>query len=121
MLYLIDELSFVYQFVISDRCLGFVTETNNNGHDVFPLLDRIGTKIIVLKQFMVYQKLDNSEFLSKGEFGYSWHHWAYKRYGCITGDNAGFFHIDGDLENAQSQFGQNGHVGDNDDDCRLMI
>ena len=22
--------------------LGFVTETNNNGHDVFPLLDRIG-------------------------------------------------------------------------------
>merc|ERR1712038_104104 len=50
---------------------GFVTETNNNGHDVFPLLDRIA------------------------EFGYSWHHWAYKRYGCITGDNAGFFHIDG--------------------------
>jgi len=38
---------------------------------VFPLLDRID------------------------EFGYSWHHWAYKRYGCITGDNAGFFHIDG--------------------------
>ena len=33
-----------------------------------------------------------------GEFGYSWHHWAYKRYGCITGDNAGFFHIDGDFQ-----------------------
>ena len=31
------------------------------------------------------------------EFGYSWHHWAYKRYGCITGDNAGFFHIDGEI------------------------
>ena len=31
------------------------------------------------------------------EFGYSWHHWAYKRYGCITGDNAGFFHIDGNF------------------------
>ena len=35
--------------------------------------------------------------LKQGEFGFSWHHWAYKRYGCITGDNAGFFHIDGDL------------------------
>ena len=32
------------------------------------------------------------------EFGYSWHHWAYKRYGCITGDNAGFFHIDGEIQ-----------------------
>jgi len=50
---------------------GFVTETNNNGHDVFPLLDDIK------------------------KYGFSWHHWAYKRYGCITGDNAGFFHIDG--------------------------
>ena len=42
----------------------------------------------------------NHKFITKwklGEFGYSWHHWAYKRYGCITGDNAGFFHIDGDL------------------------
>jgi len=50
---------------------GFVTETNNRGHDVFPLLDRIG------------------------EFGYSWQHWAYKPYGCITGDNAGFFNLEG--------------------------
>ena len=24
--------------------VGFVTETNNNGHDVFPLLDRIGKR-----------------------------------------------------------------------------
>ena len=30
-----------------------------------------------------------------GEFGYSWQHWAYKPYGCITGDNAGFFHLEG--------------------------
>ena len=57
----------------------------------------------------------------KGEFGYSWHHWAYKRYGCITGDNAGFFHIDGDLKNAQSQFGQFLLEDDNNDDCHLII
>jgi len=50
---------------------GFVTETNNNGHDVMGLLDDIS------------------------KYGWSWQHWAYKRYGCITGDNAGFFHIDG--------------------------
>lgn len=50
---------------------GFVTETNNNGHDVMGLLDDIH------------------------KYGWSWQHWAYKRYGCITGDNAGFFHIDG--------------------------
>jgi len=50
---------------------GFVTETNNNGHDVMGLLDDIN------------------------KYGWSWQHWAYKRYGCLTGDNAGFFHIDG--------------------------
>ena len=34
---------------------GFVTETNNNGHDVAGLLDDIS------------------------KYGWSWHHWAYKR------------------------------------------
>ena len=31
---------------------GFVTETNNNGHDVFPLLDRIGLRKLKLIEYI---------------------------------------------------------------------
>ena len=46
----------------------FVTETNNMGHDVMPILDDIK------------------------KYGWGWQHWTYKNFACqVTGDHAGFF------------------------------
>ena len=55
-------------------------------------IKRLGIAGFVTETNLDLDKIELMDNLAK--WGYSWHHWAYKRYGAWTGDNPGLFFYD---------------------------